>query len=145
MLDSGRARTFHQSNRPEVSTAISVCPVDCMHTVGYDELKEMETARDDDYSQIDHRHLKFGQSHTPLNVAGIDSDANHKSSWYHHLKNKCFMSKACPQKACYDCPMHSEKGGNIFHKKKHSEAEHVRAQDFIQSGEADEYRHYFEL
>jgi hypothetical protein len=24
----------------------------------------------------------MGQSRTPLNVAGIDSDANHRSSWY---------------------------------------------------------------
>jgi hypothetical protein len=26
---------------------------------------------------------------TPLHVAGIDSDNNHRTSWYHTLKSKC--------------------------------------------------------
>ena len=144
MLENGRARTFTQSNNPEVNIAISVCPVDCMHKVGFDELVEMEKARDDGDGRLDHRHVQAGKHqvhrHTPLNVAGIGSDANHKSSWYHYLKQKCYTSKSCPKRGCYDCPMYSNNGENPYFKKKHSRAEHVRAQDFIESGEADPYR-----
>lgn len=52
-----------------------------MHMVSYDELKEMETSRDEE---------SFGgRTHVPVHVAGRDSDANRKSSWYHYLKAKC--------------------------------------------------------
>lgn len=90
MLESGRARTFNQRRTSDVSTAISVCPVNVMHKVGFDELKEMETARDQGDGRSDHRHLGHKRGHTPLSVAGIDSDANHRSSWYHYLKHKCY-------------------------------------------------------
>ena len=86
MLENGRARSFSQSSFPEVKSAIDACPVDCMHQVAFHELKEFESARDHGDGRTDHRHMT---SHTPLNVAGIDSDANHKSSWYHYLKHKC--------------------------------------------------------
>jgi hypothetical protein len=51
--------------------------------VSFDELKEMERSRDEGDG--------FGgaRSHVPLHVAGRDSDANSKSSWYHYLKAKC--------------------------------------------------------
>jgi len=140
MLDNGRARTFAQSNNPEVTDAVSVCPVNCMHRLSFDELKEMEHARDNGDGRTDHRHMGRGQTHTPLSVAGIGSDANHKSSWYHYLKSKCFTSKSCPQKGCYDCPLYGKKGENPHFKTKHREAERTRAQDFIASGEADKYR-----
>jgi len=144
MLENGRARSFTQSNNPEVDIAVSVCPVDCMKTVAFHELVEMETARDDGDGRSDHRHVQAGKHqlhlHTPLNVAGIGGDANHKSSWYHYLKHKCYTSKTCPQRGCYDCPMYSEKGANPHFKLQHLKAEHVRARDFIESGEADPYR-----
>jgi len=83
----GRARTFHQSKSPDVATAVSSCPVDCMHYVSFRELKELETAREDGDGRDDHRH--FGQSpdrgfisNTPLHVSRRGTDANHKSSWY---------------------------------------------------------------
>lgn len=54
-----------------------------MHMVSFDELKEMERSRDEGDG--------FGgaRSHVPLHVAGRESDANNKSSWYHYLKAKC--------------------------------------------------------
>ena len=57
------------------------CPVNCMHFMSYDELKEMELSRDDGDGRSDHRHFGRGRRHTALHVSGIDSDANHKSSW----------------------------------------------------------------
>jgi hypothetical protein len=53
--------------------------------VSYAELKEMETCRDEE---------SFGgrMTHVPVHVAGRDSDANRKSSWYHYLKAKCGKS-----------------------------------------------------
>jgi len=98
MLDDGRARTFAQRKSPDVVPAVASCPVNCMHYVGFDRLKELETARDspEGDGRKDHRH--FGASHqhkgkwharTPLHVSGRDSDAAHKSSWYHYLVNKC--------------------------------------------------------
>ena len=90
MLDSGRARTFHQRKAPDVAAAVASCPVDCMHAVSYRELQEFETARDQGDGRSDHKHLGHQRGHTPLHVAGIASDNNHKTSWYHTLKHKCF-------------------------------------------------------
>lgn len=89
MLESGRARTFNQQSTPDVREAVASCPVSCMHPVSYRELKEYEIARDEGDGRTDHKHLKNWQGHTPLYVAGIDSDNNHKSSWYHTMKGKC--------------------------------------------------------
>mmetsp|Transcript_21409 Transcript_21409/g.31681 ORF Transcript_21409/g.31681 Transcript_21409/m.31681 type:complete len:559 (-) Transcript_21409:262-1938(-) len=133
MLDNGRARTFEQSNMSDVDTAVSVCPVACMHKVAFHELEEMETARD-----VLGQELKT--AHIPLNVARIDSDANRRSSWYHTLKHKCFTSKSCPQRGCFDCPMYDVPGANPYSQELHAKAEHLRASDLIRSGEADEFR-----
>ena len=141
MLDSGRARMFTQSNIPEVSTAVTVCPVQCMHKVSFDELTEMETARDV-VIQGDNQSLK---RHIPLHVARMDSDVNRKSSHYHTLKHKCYTSKSCPQRGCFDCPMYDAGGDNPHFKKKHKIAEHVRATDLIETGEANEFRKAAEL
>lgn len=128
MLEDGRARTFFQSNVPAIQTAVSACPVDCMHFTSFYELKEMEGPRDnteigdpEDLKNFNHR-----RGHTPLHVAGIDSDANHKSSWFHYIRNKLFVS---------------ESHFNATHR----EAEHVRAQHFMKSGEADPFRKTAEL
>jgi len=138
MLENGKARTFSQSTLPESKDAIASCPVTCMHKVSFAELKEMEIARDIGDGRSDHRHM--GGRQTPMHVAGITSDANHKSSWYHHLKHKCFMSKACPQKGCYDCPMYSNSGDSPFFQEKQRIAEQVRLADILVSGEADQFR-----
>jgi len=99
MLESGRARTFDQRKSSDVRQAVSSCPVNCMHPVTYRELKEYETARDEGDRRSDTTHfLGQRQIHTPLYVAGIDSDNNHRSSWYHTLKGKCVTSSQCPQK-----------------------------------------------
>lgn len=82
LQDTGRARAFYQRNTDEIEHAVLSCPVNCMHMVSYDELKEMESSRDNE---------SFGgrMAHVPVHVAGRDSDANRKSSWYHYLKAKC--------------------------------------------------------
>jgi len=139
MLDNGRARAFHQSASPEIKAAVSSCPVSCMHYVGYGELKKYETARD--------RGGGFGgrNAHIPLHVAGIDSDQNRKSSWYHSLRHKCYTSKQCPKAGCYDCPNFGSPGQNPYFQAKHREAERSRAKDLIDSGEADVWRRAVEL
>ena len=87
MVENGRVRAFAQRKAPEVSIAVSTCPVNCMHYVAFRELKELENARDHGDGRDDHRH--FGSSSSrgyigriPLHVSGMDSDANHRSSWY---------------------------------------------------------------
>jgi hypothetical protein len=89
----------------------------------------------------------LGSNHKniPLNVARIDSDANRKSSWYHTLKHKCFTSKSCPQRGCFDCPHFDAPGANPYFQKLHATAEHVRATDLMKSGEADAFRNNSEL
>ena len=138
MLENGRARAFHQSSSPEIKAAVSSCPVNCMHYVGHEELKKFETARD---------RGNFGgrAAHIPLHVAGIDSDQNRKSSWYHSLRHKCYTSKQCPQAGCYDCPNYSSPGQNPYFQAKNRRAEHSRAMDLIESGEADAWRKSVEL
>lgn len=87
MLDfNGRARTFMQRNSPDVKAAVAACPVDCMKYVSFDELKELELARDNGVDD-DHRHFGYTAARgyiptTPLHVARRDSDASHKSSFY---------------------------------------------------------------
>ncbi len=145
MLNNGRARTFHQSNSPDVSIAVSACPVGCMHNVAFHELKEMENARDSGDGHKHHRHMSHNKGHTPLHIARRGGDMNHKSSWYHFLKQKCFMSKACPQRGCYDCPCYEKPGDNPFFKQIHTTAERVRAKDIMDSGEADTWRNIADL
>jgi hypothetical protein len=89
MLESGRARTFNQVNTPDVQEAVQSCPVDCMKTVSFRELQEFETARDEGDGSTDHKYLGHRRGPTPLHVAGMDSDNNRRSSWYHTLKQKC--------------------------------------------------------
>jgi hypothetical protein len=91
----GRARAFFQRKSPDVAAAVSTCPVDCMHYVGFRELRALETARDTGDGRQDHRHFGHSESRgwiplTPLHVSGRASDSNHKSSWYHYLRNKCY-------------------------------------------------------
>ena len=145
MLESGRARTFHQRSAPDVDQAVEACPVSCMHPVSFQELTEFETARDEGDGRTDHRHLGHRRGHTPLHVAGIDSDNNHRSSWYHTLKQKCLVSSDCPQKGCYDCPKFNNPGENPYFIANHRKAEHVRAQTFIEHGDVDAFRKTAEL
>jgi len=145
LLDNGRARTFQQRNTPDVAMGVEACPVNCMHPVSFEELREMETARDHGDGRTDHRHFGDGRAHTALNVAGIGSDANHKSSWFHYLKNKCYMSKSCPQRGCFNCPNYSSPGQNPYFQAKHQDAEHQRASEFIENGTAEPFRKTFEL
>ncbi len=86
MLDNGRARCFEQTNMPEVVTALSACPVACIHPMSFDELKELENARD----YQDGTSSSSYKSKIPLHVARRESDSNRKSSWYHSLKQKCY-------------------------------------------------------
>lgn len=138
MLENGRARAFHQSSSPEIKAAVSSCPVSCMHYVSYQELAKFEKARE---------RGDFGGrgAHIPLHVAGIDSDQNRKSSWYHSLRHKCYTSKQCPQAGCYDCPNYSSPGQNPYFQAKNRKAEHSRARDLMESGEADVWRKSVEL
>jgi hypothetical protein len=62
-----------------------------MHFVSFDELKELELARDQGTSSGilagDHRHFGHSDTHgyiapTPLHVSRRESDANHRSSYY---------------------------------------------------------------
>jgi len=129
MTDSGRARTFVQGSdesHPEIQPAVDACPVSCMHRVSYDELAEFESARDGGDGRTDHRHMGGQITHTPVHVARRGTDANHKSSWYHYLKNKCLMSSSCPQKGCHDCPMYSRPGENPYAIAKAAKAEKTR-------------------
>jgi hypothetical protein len=137
MLENGRARTFHQRPGPDVNQGVAACPVNCMHRVSFDELKELETARDKGDGRDDHRHMGHRRGHTPLYVAGIDSDNNHRSSWYHYMKNKCCSSGQCPQRGCFDCPAYSVPGGNPYFQKKAKATQHVRAKFFLETGAVD--------
>lgn len=142
MDDSGRARTFEQSNSPEIKVAVELCPVSCMHNVAFHELKEFELSRDDGDGRSDHRHMSSGGSHkfTPVHVARRGSDANHKSSWYHYLKQKCHMSKSCPQRGCYDCPNYAKPGDNPYFQKLQKESEKTRVRHILDSGAAAMFR-----
>ncbi|CAJ1946446.1 unnamed protein product [Cylindrotheca closterium] len=140
MLDTGRARTFNQRSSPEVDQAVASCPVDCMHSVTFRELKEFEDVRDNGDGRTDHKYL--GRKLTPLHV--VESDHNRRSSWYHTLKHKCLVSSECPQKGCYDCPKFS-KGENPFFQKNCKDAQHTRALHFMENGDADTWRNTADL
>lgn len=142
MMDSGRARTYSQRNSADVLHAVDACPVSCMHRVSYQELDEYETARDTRGQKLDEEHR---QGHIPLHVAGMDSDVNRRTSLYHSLKAKCVTSTSCPQKGCYDCPSYRNPGENPFFIAKQKDAQHARAQHFIETGDADPFRKAVDL
>ena len=100
MLDNGRARAIEQNNSNDVKDAVAACPVSCMHNVAFSELKEMEIGRDKEDSEQRDGDVRRLRAHIPVHVARRQSDANHKSSFYHQIKHKCFMSSSCPQKGC---------------------------------------------
>ena len=85
--------------------------------------------------------------HTPMYVSRMESsDANHKESIYHYIRNQCYKSSACPQKGCYDCPMYkSDPEANPNLARKRREANHIRAQHFIKTGVADAFRNTADL
>mmetsp|Transcript_21065 Transcript_21065/g.31966 ORF Transcript_21065/g.31966 Transcript_21065/m.31966 type:complete len:527 (-) Transcript_21065:111-1691(-) len=139
MLDDNRARCYEQRNAVDVGAAVESCPVNCMYRISFDELKELETARDHGDGRTDHRHLGMAQTHIPVHVARMDSNVNRKSSWYHYLKQKCYLSRDCPKKGCYACPNFAAPGDNPYWKLKHKEAEHIRASTFIASGAAGNF------
>ena len=60
MVEDGRARTFSQRKGADVNAAVAACPVTCMHRVGFDRLKTLETVRDHGDGRKDHRH--FGKN-----------------------------------------------------------------------------------
>jgi len=142
MEESGRARTYRQSNTPEVKIAVSTCPVSCMHEVAFDELKEMETFRD---VGDEGTYLSGRNAFTPLHVARRNGGLNQKKNIYNYLKQKCYFSHQCPQKGCYNCPMFEQPGENPDFQKKNKAAEKARARDIIDSGEFDMWRKTAEL
>ena len=103
MVESGRARTFNQRGTADVDEAVASCPVNCMHRVSFRELQEYETARDEGDGRSDHKQLGNPRGPTPLYVAGIQSDNNHRTSWYHTLKSKC-LGNYFGGLQCLDCP-----------------------------------------
>lgn len=157
MLENGRARTFVQRGRiPDVTAAVKTCPVNCMHYVDFDRLRVLEQARDShdgDDGRTDHRHFgRVGRqdkwrAHTPLHVSRMESsDANHKDSLYHHIRRQCYQSNQCPQKGCYDCPLHtSNPEANPHLLKRRQKNNHMRAQTFQDNGMADPYRNSADL
>jgi len=145
MLDNNRARTFQQGDTVDVEAALESCPVNCMHRVSFDELKELETVREHGDGRSDHRHLGRSIQNIPVHVAKMESDANRKSSWFHYIKQKCFMSEACPQKGCYACPHYSNPGDNPHFKQKQLKSQHIRAETFIELGVANKFRKTIEL
>jgi ferredoxin len=142
MMESGRARTFVQKIGRDVEQAVDACPVNCMHRVSFQELSTFETARDEGDGKTQHG---LSKAHIPLHVAGMDSDRNRRSSWYHTLKARCSTSSSCPQKGCFACPSFGNSGDNPFFKAKHKQAEHIRAQHFIRNGEASLFRRAVDL
>jgi len=55
------------------------------------------------------------------------------------------VSKACPQKGCYQCPSYDNPGDNPYYKKKQQRAIHVRAEALIESGKVDGIAKYADL
>ena len=121
---TGRYRAYRQSpSSPALAVAVASCPVDCMHSVGFDELKELELERES--AMTSGRVLN-----APMHVQRTEaSSANHKTSVYHTVKHRCLMSAACPGSGCYDCPHYTEKGGNPHYKENERAREGVRMRE----------------
>mmetsp|Transcript_18726 Transcript_18726/g.38973 ORF Transcript_18726/g.38973 Transcript_18726/m.38973 type:complete len:470 (-) Transcript_18726:8-1417(-) len=132
MLEStGRARAYSQSRdqKGDIAAAVNSCPVDCIKAVSFDELKLFEDARENGHSR--HMDGLNNGNGTPIHVAGMTSDNNHRSSWYHTLKQSCLMTDSCPRRGCYDCPHYTEKGANPFFKAKQQISEAKRVEEYM--------------
>ena len=154
--DGGRARCFSQRNAADVAPAIDACPVNCIHRVGFDRLRELEQIRDSSFDDPDfqkegHRHFgvvdeRNGKwtTHTPLSVAGMDTDGNHKSSVYHYTVHKCYKSGNCPQRGCFDCPLFPPESNRYLQARQEQQVQQ-RAQYYKSSGIANRFRKLEEL
>lgn len=88
--ENGRARVFQQWGNDEgtIQVAIETCPVDCIHYVPYDELKQLEIERRD---QIVNFKARL--------VGSIGTGQQSISG------NKKMRCPNCPTRGCDDCPM----------------------------------------
>ncbi|CAN0203482.1 unnamed protein product [Ascophyllum nodosum] len=105
----GRARVYQQGRDTEetVRDAILTCPVDCIHYVGWPELKRLETEREG--IDINFKARLVGNDH--------DNQANGMQLISGNQGMRC---DNCPSKGCYDCPMYSV-GNDPEYKKRQEE------------------------
>mmetsp|Transcript_31700 Transcript_31700/g.72825 ORF Transcript_31700/g.72825 Transcript_31700/m.72825 type:complete len:144 (-) Transcript_31700:122-553(-) len=140
--DTGRARAIKQMDDLLVDSAVASCPARCMMRVSFEELQELELTRTKSEEEPDPYRRR---QPVPLHVKGMESDRNRESSIYQNVKLKCNLSKACPQKGCYQCPSYDNPGDNPYYKKKQQRAIHVRAEALIESGKVDGIAKYADL
>lgn len=99
----GRARVFQQGADTDdnVATAVSLCPVDCIHYVSWDELKRLEVEREG-FTEINYKARLVGSAEFANKAGGMQEISS----------NKGYRCNNCPTKGCYECPMFSVGGGN---------------------------------
>jgi len=98
----GRARVYNQWGDTEdtIAMAIETCPVDCIHYVPYEELKNLEIERREQLINNQARLVNQGESAHMAGVGGGGFSMAPKISG--NSRPRC---NNCPSKGCKTCPM----------------------------------------
>jgi len=92
--DFGRARVFQQGGdaTDTVATAVSLCPVNCIHYVSWGELKRLEVEREG-FTDLNFKARLVGSSDPGTGLQDIST-------------NRSARCENCPTRGCYNCPMY---------------------------------------
>lgn len=140
----GRARVFMQGGNSDalVREAISTCPVDCIHYVPWEELVELEKARDSpDAPPINFKARLVGNE-------GIASSGSDRAAMAPRISSDGGLRcNNCPSRGCANCPMfgvgnspyyiEKRKKAREARRKRQREKERLAAEEAGQSDEAE--------
>jgi ferredoxin len=126
----GRARVFQQwgDDDETIQIAIETCPVDCIHYVPYEELKDLEIDRRNQLINFKSRLVSQAENGNTLShkVGGIAFTAPQQISG--NMRSRC---NNCPSRGCKNCPMYGV-GKNPEYEKKEAARKERHAKRKIQ-------------
>jgi 4Fe-4S single cluster domain of Ferredoxin I len=117
--EHGRARVFQQwgDDDETIQIAIETCPVDCIHYVPYDELKELEIDRRNQNINFKARlvsQAEYGTSTSHMSGMGGPSAFTAPQKISGNLGARC---SNCPTRGCPKCPMYGVGKNPVFEKR----------------------------
>ncbi len=117
--EQGRARVFQQwgDDQETIEIAIETCPVDCIHYVPYDELKELE---------IDRRGQLINNMARLVNQSDNYATGPKRFSTPQEISgNMAARCNNCPSRGCADCPMYGVGKNPYFEKREKDRKERM--------------------
>ena len=140
--EHGRARVFQQwgDDDETIQVAIETCPVDCIHYVPYDELKQLEIGRRDQNINFKARLVNQGEYQASAgNTAryGGSKQFTEAQTISGNMGSRC---NNCPSRGCANCPMYGVGKNPEFVKKEAMRKERLQKAAIKQRRDSEEKR-----